>query len=166
MSQFDGELIISYDVKASKILGGDYWRLRKSFRCYIPSTFVDLGITAPDKSLWGFCPSGLLTDLGTIPPRLRGIINNSGAAAQAYVLHDQLCEYLSLTFNGRPYPITRQECDLILKGALIDLEIDKTTAELIYNAVAAYAFVMNIRDPSTCALKRRLEADYNFEDCQ
>jgi hypothetical protein len=33
-------------------------------------------------------------------------------------MHDQLCEYLSLTVDGRPVPITRQRCDELLYVAM------------------------------------------------
>lgn len=164
MSNFDGELIISYDHKASRQLGGDYWRVRKSFRFYLPSSYLATDCVAINKSRWVFVPAGMLTDLGSVPPLFRGAINQAGAASQAYVMHDQLCEYLSVTNDGRPELITRRECDLILLAGLRDLGTDVTLAHLIYNAVAVYGKVMNIREPSTSALKRQLEADYNYEE--
>lgn len=150
--RFDGPLVITYDNNASRILGGEYWRVLKSFRYYL---------TANE---WVFIPSGMLTDLGSVPPSLRCFVSEQGNAAQAYVVHDQLCEYLSTTFDGRPKLITRQEADLILKMALLDSGVNKTTAYLTYTAVAAYQMAMQIKDPTTTAIKRRLEADANFED--
>ncbi len=164
MNNFSGGLVIQYDHAASEILGGDYWRVMRSFRYYIPTSLIAPDWTVSSRKCWAFAPAGMLTDLGSIPKVFRGIISNGGAASQAYVIHDQLCEYLSVTRNGKPQSITREECDLILKAALLDLEIDSTTAHLIYNAVAAYQLVRQTRDPSTTRIKRDLEAAFNFED--
>jgi len=153
-NKFDGPLSIKYDLRASQVLGGEYWRVIKSFRFQI------------DADNWVFVPSGMLTDLGSVPKLFRGIISEQGAAAQAYVVHDQLCEYLSITENGKPKSITRQMADLILLDALQAAGVGYTTAYLIYNAVAAYQMALQINDPSTSVIKRRLEADYNFEDLQ
>lgn len=156
MRNFDGELSIQYDRHASNVLNGDYYRVLKSFRFY----------TNVSRSSWGFVPAGMLTDLGSVPLAFRGIINNAGRAAQAYVLHDQLCEYLSITAFGRPQLITRKRADDILRLALLDLGVDGATANFVYRAVRAYAEVGHIRKPSTSALKRTLEAQFNFEDLQ
>lgn len=163
MNQFDGPLIIQYDRAASDILGDDYWRVMRSFRFYLPTSDIANEWTCYDTNRWLFVSAGTLTDLGTIPKQFRSLIDRGGLAAQAYVVHDQACEYLSVTENGRPASITRQEADLILRDALLSLGVDKTTAYLTYNAVAAYAAVMNIRLPSTTMKKRALEAAYNFE---
>lgn len=164
MNNFSGELIIRPDHAASEILGDDYWRVMRSFRYYLPTSLIVPDWTVKSHKRWAFCPAGMLTNLGNIPSVFRSIISNGGMASQAYALHDQLCEYLSVTNNGRPENITREECDLILKAALLDLQIDSTTAHLIYNAVAAYQLVRQTRDPSTTRFKRDLEASFNFEE--
>lgn len=161
---FDGELITSFDHPASRVLDGEYYRIRKSFRYYLPVGFSTPTCPSVNAARWVFIAAGMLSDLGSIPKVFRGAINPAGKAAQAFVVHDQLCEYLSITVAGRPQRITRADCDLILKLALLDLEIDKTTAELIYQAVRAYGELNNIRDPSTTRIKRDLESAYNFED--
>lgn len=161
---FDSELVIEFDRRASDALGDDYFRLKKSFRFYLPPSTVANEWVHYDSNRWAFCAAGMLTDLGSIPVPFRGLINRGGRAAQAFVLHDQLCEYLSITENGAPKLITRQEADLILLDALLALQVDRTTAYLIYNSVAGYQLATNTRAPSTTALKRQLEAAYNFED--
>jgi len=163
MNMFDIPLTIQFDRKASDILGGDYWRVMKSFRAYIPASFLANEWTAYDKDCWIFVPSGTLTDLGTIPQIARAIENRDGRAAQAFVTHDQACEYLSATYRGQPQPITRREADLILRAGLIDCGLPMSDVNIIYGAVSAYTWVNRITEPSTYALKRRLEAEFNFE---
>jgi len=145
---FDHPLIIQLDPHASQVLGGDYWRVMKEFRYYL----------APNR--WVYIASGMLTDLGSIPTPLKAIEDEQGIASPAYVVHDQLCEYLSITVDGLPQPITRQQADLVLLRALGDCGIASDRAQVIYRAVEAYSAVMNITEPSTTALKRQLEADF------
>lgn len=163
MNQFDGPLQIQYDTQASNILQGDYWRVMKSFRFYLPSSDIANEWTCYDTNRWAFVPAGTLSDLGSIPAVYRGVFDRGGRAAQAYVLHDQLCEYLSVTKDGHPERITRQECDLILRSAMLSLGVSKGVTQCVYNAVAAYAAINGIRSPSTTIKKRTLEAAFNFE---
>lgn len=163
MNQFDGPLIIQYDRDASDQLGADYWRVMRSFRYYLPTSDIANEWTTYDTKRWAFVAAGTLTDLGTVPKTFRGIIDNGGRAAQGFVLHDQLCEYLSITAYGQPEAITRQEGDLILLSALCSLGMPKADAYMIYNSVSAYSEIMGIKSPSTTVAKRALEAKFNFE---
>lgn len=164
MGRFDGELIISYDHEASRILRGEYWRVRKSFNFFPSTSVIGNEWTCYDSNEKCFVAAGTLTDLGSVPRMFRGIIDNGGPAAQAYVLHDTLCEYLTISRCGKPKKITRQEADLFLLDALTTLGIAKTYANIVYNAVAIYQMAGQVHNPSTFALKRKLESEYNFED--
>lgn len=163
MGRFDGELIISFDHEASRTLRGDYWRVRKSFDFYRSTSIIANEWTCYDGNEKCFVAAGTLTDLGSVPRMFRGIIDNGGAASQAFVLHDTLCEYLTINHCGRPKKITRQEADLILLDALTVLGISKAYANIVYNAVALYQMAGQVHNPSTYALKRKLEAEYNYE---
>lgn len=163
MSNYSGPLHIKYDPVASAALGTPHVRLLTSFKLFLPQTVVGNEWTAYDPDTWIFCNAGMLTDLGTIPDLFRGMFPSGGKYSQAYVVHDQACEYLSITVGGRPKRITRQEADLILLYALQELGMDKQEAYTIYNAVAAYQMARQITKPSTTIMKRRLEAAYNFE---
>lgn len=166
MNNFDGPLVIQFDAHASDVLGGNYWRVMKSFRFFLPVSRIANEWTCYDTNKWGFVPAGILTDLGSVPMAFRSIIDNGGRAAQAYVLHDQLCEYLSLTENGRPVRITRVDADNILHDALISLGVDRSTARIIYEAVALYRRVTGVDWPTNQIKKRELEAAFNFEGLQ
>jgi len=160
---FDGPLIIQYDRRASDVLKANYFRVMKSFRYYLPASFIGNEWTEYQSNRWVFVPAGMLTDLASIPAVFRGVFDTTGPYMQAAVVHDQLCEYLSVTKDGAPESITRPEADLILRAAMLDLQVPKSQVNIIYNAVAAYTEFFDIRDPSTTAVKRRLEADWNFE---
>ncbi len=163
MSNFDGPLIIEFDRKASDELGGDYWRVKKSFRYALPERAGNEWTTYEPKS-WAFVPAGMLTDLGTIPKLARAVVDRDGRAAQAFVLHDQLCEYLSITTDGVPERITRKEADAILYSAMRDLGVREIYVALVQEFVDLYREFLGTRLPSTTARKRALEAQYNFED--
>lgn len=162
MGRFDGELIYKYDAQASRILRGDYFRVLQDFNFYCPTSVIGNEWTCYDSNEKVFVAAGTLTDLGSVPRMFRGAIDRDGRGAQAYVVHDVLCEYLSLSRCGKPKKITRQEADLILLDALQVLGCSKTYANIVYNAVAIYQMAGQVHNPTTTALKRQLEADYIF----
>lgn len=164
MSNFSGPLVIEYDQHASEVLNGTYWRVKQSFRFYLPRT-AQCGNEWNEyvSNVWAFAPAGMLTDLASIPQLFQNILGPAGPYVQAAVLHDQLCEYLSITENGSPQSITRKQCDDILLSAMRDLGVSEVEAQTIYDAVSLYRVVDGITAPSTTALKRNLEASYNFE---
>lgn len=161
MGYFDSEMIYSYDHEASRILRGDFFRVRRDFNFYPSVSTIGNEWTCYEPSEKVFIAAGTLTDLGSVPRIFRGAIDRDGKGAQAYVTHDTLCEYLSISRHGRPKKITRQEADLILLDALQVLGLSKTYANIVYNAVAVYQMAGQVHSPSTFALKRQLEADYN-----
>lgn len=83
-----------------------------------------------------------------------------GAYGQAAVVHDLLCEYLTVVRNGKPVKITRAECDNVLNQAMQNLGVPTAQRLMIYGAVCAYRVTFNITEPSATLLKRRLEADW------
>lgn len=164
MSNFTGPLVIEYDQHASEVLNGTYWRVKESFRFYLPRT-AQCGNEWNEyvSNVWAFCPAGMLTDLASIPQVFQNVLGPAGPYVQAAVLHDQLCEYLSITENGAPKPITRKQCDDILLSAMVDLGVSTLQAQTIYDAVSLYRVLDNVTAASSTPLKRSLEASYNFE---
>lgn len=167
---FSAPFVIKYDTEASAALGDQYWRIMLSYRYYLPPSpefnmhgneWTDYDRPLSDR--WVFLSAGVLTDLGSIPKQLRGAIEYAGRYAQAYAVHDQLCEYLSITVNGRPEKITREYADFVLLWALKDCGMGDAEAKAIYAFVRGYAILRNIKAPSTTAAKRALEAKFNFE---
>lgn len=167
MSNFSGPLVIEYDQHASEVLNGTYWRVKESFRFYLPRT-ADCGNEWVEyvSNVWAFCPAGMLTDLASIPQVFQNILGPAGPYVQAAVLHDQLCEYLSITEDGAPKPITRKQCDDILLSAMTDLGVSDIQAQTIYDAVSLFRMVDDVTAPSTTALKRSLEAQASYEGLQ
>ncbi len=72
------------------------------------------------------------TDLGSIPPFLRGLpgFSPDGAGVKAFVIHDVL--YCTQGLGG---VYTRKEADAILREALVALGVPKWRASVIHSAV-------------------------------
>lgn len=152
MSSFTKPLIIAYDAEASAALGGTYWRLWNDFK-------YELG--AKGSGRWVYVPAGFLTDGASVPRAFWSIIPPWGAYGQAAVLHDYLCEFLSVTINGLPKSISRAECDRILDEAMGVLGVPDATRATIYEAVCLYRKVSGVAAPSSTAKKRALEAAWS-----
>jgi hypothetical protein len=95
-----------------------------------------------------------------VPRLFWNMIPPWGIYGQAAVVHDLLCEYLSVVRNGKIVNITRAECDRVLNQAMQNLGVPTLQRWMIYSAVCAYRITFNINQPSTTLQKRRLEADW------
>lgn len=151
-TQFSAPLLIQHDPLASAVLGEDYWRVAKSFR-------YDIGFEGSQR--WVTVPAGYLTDGASVPRIAWSIIPPWGSYGQAAVVHDLLCEYLTVVENGLPVPITRAEADAIFLEAMTVLKVPEETRELMSNAVDLYRKALRITKPSTSPTKRKLEADWH-----
>lgn len=145
---FDGPLDIRYDRAASIALGKDHWRVLRSYRFMI------------SDNQWLAVEAGTLTDGGSIPRLLQGFVSPWGQFGQAYVTHDQGCEYLSLTRNGAPYSISRERCDSLLYVAMLVLEATDMDIAQVRSGVDFYRHAAGVKLPSNTALKRALEAQW------
>lgn len=150
-TKFDAELMVTYDLEASKRLKKDYWRVGKGFRYYIG---------AKGSNRWVDVPEGYLTDGASVPRAFWSLIPPWGVYGQATVVHDLLCEYLTIVEDGRPKRITRQQADLILLEAMQVLEVPEVTAKTIYNAVKLYQITFNVTKPSNDPAKRQVESEW------
>jgi hypothetical protein len=159
---------VQYDHKASEILGKDYWRVLESFRFYlddneIQTTFVDI-------------PLGYLTDGASIPKPLHSIIGPWGKHGQAAIVHDYLCEYLTVKqtsiLEGTPIStsineelvttkkITRKECDRIFLECMKVLGVGTLKRNSMWYAVSLFRILGRIRNPSLDLLKFKLEVTW------
>lgn len=150
-TEFTAPLLIQYDEHASKLLGKDHWRVAQGFRFYVNHA---------DSGEWVNVPAGYLTDGASVPRLFWGLIPPWGKYGQAAVVHDILCEYLSITKNGAPYRITREECDDLLLEAMTALKVPCVTRHTIHSAVCLYRKVSGVNSPTNTPLKRQLESEW------
>lgn len=150
-TRFSAEMSVKYDREASDKLGADHWRVMDSFIFYLG---------AEESGEWVCVPAGYLTDGASVPRLFWNIIPPWGAYGQSAVVHDIVCEYLSITRDGVPKPVTRAECDGILDQAMAALEVPWLTRKAITACVAAYRMISGVSKPSNTPLKRSLEAEW------
>ena len=148
-TEFSAPLNIQYDAEASNALGKDYWRVTKEFRYYI---------RCKDGGEWVYVPAGYLTDGASVPRLLWPLIPPWGAYGQAAVVHDIVCEYLSITADGTPRSITREACDEILFDAMEVLEVPVFKRRVIAGGVSFYRRISGVARPTSTLKKRALEA--------
>lgn len=146
---FSAPLLIQYDQAASQALGADHWRVAQEFKYFIGGE---------NSKRWITVPAGYLTDGASVPRALWSIIPPWGAYGQAAVVHDILCEYLSIMVSGKLTPITRQRADEIFAEAMTVLKVPSHDIALISESVALYRLASGVSAPSTRIEKRLLEA--------
>jgi hypothetical protein len=145
---FDHPLDTRYDWQASDRLGKDHWRILVPFRLML------------SERQWVHVPAGVLSDGGSIPRLVHNVVSPWGKLGQAYAMHDQLCEYLSLTVDGTPVSITRARCDELLYVAMQVLGATSLELAKVRAAVDLYRKAAGVTEPSNTALKRSLEASW------
>ena len=150
-TEFSAPRLVQYDHEASDELGADHWRVTQPFRFYLGGK---------DTDRWVYVPAGYLTDGASVPRALWSLIPPWGRYGQAAVVHDIVCEYLSITVDGEPVRVTREQCDQILLEAMTVLGVPAFQRQAIYQAVSLYRRVAGIGEPSTTPQKRALEAKW------
>jgi hypothetical protein len=111
-----------------------------------------------EDNCWVYVPAGYLTDGASVPAIFWGMLPPWGIYGQAAVLHDYLCEFLSITRNGVPERISRKQADQIFDEAMKVIGVPDTTRHVLVGAVSIYRTVKNIDEPSSDPEKRRVEA--------
>jgi hypothetical protein len=149
---FSAPMHVQYDAVASRALGSDHWRVTQGFRYYIQNY---------DHPAWVYVPAGYLTDGASVPRLFWSLIPPWGAYGQAAVVHDIVCEYLSVTVDGQPRPVSRSTCDQILLEAMAVLEVPSIKRKVISSAVGLYRRLSGIAHPTSTPQKRALEAAWS-----
>ncbi len=146
---FDATASVEYSHRASRELGKDYWLVNREFKFY----FFSQG-----DRYWVNVPKGYLTDGASVPRAMWSIIPPWGNYGQAAIVHDYLCEFLSVTDdNGRPVRINRQQADQIFNLAMQVLEVPER--RMIIGAVSAYRMLHNIKGVTLDPAKRAIESE-------
>lgn len=151
--RFDAPADTRYDPDASAALGADHWRILHDFHFYLGEK--------DDKQGWVSVPAGYLTDGASVPRLFWSLIPPWGKYGQAAIVHDIVCEYLSITKAGKPFSVTRAQCDDILLQAMEVLEVPWLTRHAIHKAVMMYRIASGVNAPTTTVQKRRLEAEWS-----
>lgn len=148
--------MIVYDLEASVILGRDNYRLTTPFKFYVGKR---------EDQLWAYLPAGFLSDGATVPRMLYWIVPPWGRHGEAAMVHDHLCEHLTLYQNGAAVPITRAQADQVFNDAMKVSQVNPFIRHLMYGAVRMYAWYSrkfgHKADAGYRARKTELEAAYD-----
>lgn len=153
--KFNAPLDIQYDPAASKALGYDAWRVTKAFRFNVGSEGADTFVNVP---------AGYLTDGASVPRMFWDLLPPWGVYGQAAVVHDILCETLSVTKDGVATPITRAKCDSIFKEAMIAAGTPAWKYNVMYIAVRVFSKLFRDNSAQRDVLKEQLLANWNPAD--
>lgn len=153
--RFSNPLTTIFSNKASAILRNRYWLVTTGFTYRVTE----------DGGEVVHIPQGYLTDGGCIPKLLQKLVPIWGQQAQAYIVHDYLCEYLQIWKDGKIVKIDRARCDKILNEALKEAGVSSVVKRTIYKSVCFYRHFAAAINPSFSLEKRDLERSIlaNFE---
>lgn len=115
---------------ASKRLSRDYSIVLKGFEYYVGNKEDDVVIRIEP---------GYITDGATIPRVLSKYIPAWGKWGQASIVHDYLCETLSVLVHGVKTPITRRQGDRIFLEAMGVLGVPWYQRIVFYAGVRLYS---------------------------
>lgn len=149
-TRFNSEASIRYALKASDILEKDFYYTMEDFTYHVEDFPSNKTVTVP---------AGFLTDGASIPRALWSFASPIGRHAQAAILHDYLCECLTVMVDGTPEFITRKEADQIFRESLMVLGVPKLKARTMYMAVSVHRILHRINKPKFDLTKRQLEAE-------
>jgi hypothetical protein len=127
--QFDTSVNFVHDVEASARYKKKMYRVLESFRFYVGD---------PANNTWVYVPKGFLTDLASVPKMFEWLIPHDGPYAVAAIVHDILCEQVTVFKNGQPVYVSFYECHQIFKEAMTVLGVNWFTKNLLYYAVRVY----------------------------
>ena len=146
--RFSADAMLTYAPEESKILGKDHWRVMNPFRYYLDDKY---------SNRWVYVPEGYLTDGASVPRLFWNLVPPWGVYGQAAIVHDYLCEFLSITVDGMSQNITRKQADRIFLEAMKVLEVPAYLRYPMFYAVSAYRVIARIEGPVRNPHIRKLE---------
>ncbi len=151
-TEFNAVMSVEYDEVVSTALNKDYWRVMDAFKFYMDD---------PSDERWVYVPLHYLTDGATVPRFLWGLIPPWGRYGQAAVLHDYLCETLTVIEQGKPVAITRTQADKALKEAMEALDVPRWKRNVMYIGVRIYGTLARIKGPHIDPGKAKYAAQWD-----
>ena len=136
---YDAIAMTQYSRFGSDTLGSDFWVVTNPFIYYVGEKHSETEVKIP---------RGYLTDGASVPRVFWNVIPPWGKYGQAAILHDYLCEYLTVEESGICKSITRKECDQIFLEAMLVMGVPKAKAMMIHSAVSLYRITARVSKPS------------------
>lgn len=149
--QFDADLVMQYDTRASRILDKDYWRVLKPFTFSIDDNGQTASVTIP---------SGYLTDGASVPRLFWWLLPPWGKYGQAAVVHDILCEHLRMELGGTEIKIKRSHADWLFREAMKEAGISWIKRTIMYSGVRLFTSLQMRLNRKRYAKKVQLEQEW------
>lgn len=141
---------------ASQLLGREHWVVTQGFEYYIGET----GSTS-----YVYIPQGYLTDGASAPLWISRIVPPMGSYGAAAIVHDYLCEYLTVQTATGERGITRAQGDAIFYDAMRVLGVPLWKRLVMYSAVRLHSIIatqdQKTFQPIKAALEAELRAQYH-----
>ena len=148
-TRFSSSASVEYALAESMELGRDLWRVTTPFRYYLGTE---------DTGRYISIPAGYLTDGASVPRVLWSIVPPWGRYGQAAIVHDFLCEYLTIVDNGCIRQIARKEADMEFARAMEALQVPQDLMDKINLAVKGYRVITRTDKAVWHRDKAKLEA--------
>ena len=155
-ANFDTQLSVEYDDRATKALGKKHYKVTKSFRFYLSDDH---------PNVWAYVPAGFLTDGASVPRPFWWLIPPFGEHGQAAVLHDLLCETSTMFEKELPVHVSRKQADEIFREAMKATGVGWLKRNFMYVCVRLWAS-LKIELPGYWrkrVTKRQIETEYMKE---
>lgn len=133
---------------SEEVLGREHWVVTKGFEYYIGDK---------EDNCFIYIPKGYLTDGATAPKIFSKLIPAWGQYGAATIVHDYMCEYLSMYIGKVRIDVPRSRSDGIFFEAMGVLDVPLPKRILMYLAVRTYSIFVARDKISTWKEKRELE---------
>lgn len=155
-TNFDPKTTLVPVPHTKEVLGREHWIVTKGFEYYIGKK---------EDNCYIQIPKGYLTDGATVPKFFRSFVPTWGKYGAATIVHDYLCEFLTIREQGREVVISRARGDYIFLEAMKVLNVPLYRRLSMYIAVRLYSLLVKQDQPSPWEQKRLLELslEANFD---
>lgn len=148
LGEFDKPVGLELHKVATDTFNRTLWMTLNTFRYYLDQS----------RCLYVEIPLGYLTDGATVPSIATSLFPRFDVYAQSALVHDYLCEYLSVKDkDGNDVAISRARADELFYHAMLTQGIDKSKAKAMYVAVRGYVIISGKREPTYNSVKAELE---------
>lgn len=150
LGEFDRPVGLELHKAATEVFNRTLWMTLNTFRYYLDKS----------RHLYVEIPFGFLTDGATVPSIATSLFPRFDVYAQSALVHDYLCEYLSVKDkDGNDVPISRARADELFYYAMLTQGIDKSKAKAMFTAVRGYVIISGKRGPTYNSIKAEFEEE-------
>ena len=149
-TDFDPTTSVIKNEYASSIFGKEYRVVTKPFIYQVGDLKSNVYIAIA---------RGYITDGASVPSFLNPLLPAWGEYGAAAIVHDYLCEHLTVVSFGQEKRITRRQADDIFYEAMGVLKVPTWKRRLFWLAVRLWAVTTNTTEPKFSMKKQKTQAE-------